>query len=123
MRNTLKKKLESNIDELKNRLNQFKNTNLSREQVVTFILFLDSWIGEQLAQEVLVNDNQISLTAKEAEVFDHISNGFTNSEIASALGVSIKTIEYHVKNVLLKTHTSNRTEAISYLIKNNLLNK
>ena len=111
------------LDELKKRLNQFKNTNLSREQVVTFILFLDSWIGEQLAQEILDDDNQILLTPKEAEVFDHISNGFTNSEIASALGVSIKTIEYHVKNVLMKTHTSNRTEAITYLIKNNLLNK
>ncbi len=57
------------------------------------------------------------LSAREREVLAHVANGFTNREIASALSVSEKTIEYHLKSIFEKTHSSRRTEAVSFALK------
>lgn len=51
------------------------------------------------------------LTARETEVLDLISRGMTNQEMAAQLGVSLKTIQNHVSNVLAKLHVVDRTQA------------
>jgi DNA-binding NarL/FixJ family response regulator len=51
------------------------------------------------------------LTARETEVLDLISRGMTNPEMAAHLGVSLKTIQNHVSNVLAKLHVVDRTQA------------
>ncbi len=60
-------------------------------------------------------------TSREIEVLVHISNGFTNREIAGALGVSEKTIEYHVNSILKKTESTSRAEAVNNAFKNKWL--
>ena len=52
------------------------------------------------------------LSKKECDILAHVSNGFTNREIASALSISVKTIEYHLKSIFSKTEASTRTEAV-----------
>jgi len=59
------------------------------------------------------------LTKREREILFHVSQGFTNREIASALVISEKTIEFHLKAVFKKTEADGRTEAV----KNALLRK
>jgi DNA-binding NarL/FixJ family response regulator len=43
-----------------------------------------------------------ALTCREAEVLAQLIHGRTNKEIASLLGCSPKTIEFHVRNILWK---------------------
>ncbi len=58
------------------------------------------------------------LTKREKEVLFHVSQGFTNREIASAFYLSEKTIEFHLKSVFTKTQAGNRTEAVNNALKN-----
>jgi DNA-binding NarL/FixJ family response regulator len=51
------------------------------------------------------------LTARETEVLELISRGLTNQEMATHFGVSLKTIQNHVANVLGKLHVVDRTQA------------
>lgn len=58
------------------------------------------------------------LTAREREVLFHVSQGFTNREIASAFSISEKTIEFHLKSIFAKTESSTRTESVKNALKN-----
>ncbi len=51
------------------------------------------------------------LTGREAEVLRMISNGMTDREAADALGISVRTVETHVSNLLHKLGVRNRAEA------------
>ncbi|AUN99701.1 DNA-binding response regulator [Bacteriovorax stolpii] len=61
------------------------------------------------------------LTAREKEVLFHVSQGYTNREIASAFNLSEKTIEFHLKSIFTKTESSTRTEAVRNAINNKWL--
>lgn len=58
------------------------------------------------------SSEQSPLTQREEEILQHVSQGFTNREIATALVISEKTIEFHLKSVFSKTFASTRTEAV-----------
>ena len=49
------------------------------------------------------------LTEKEIEVLRYVCEGLEYSEMAEALGVSERTVKYHVSNLLSKTGYANRT--------------
>jgi DNA-binding NarL/FixJ family response regulator len=51
------------------------------------------------------------LTSRETEVLDLIARGMTNQEMAAHFGVSLKTVQNHVSNVLAKLHVVDRTQA------------
>ena len=55
-----------------------------------------------------------ALTAREVEVLRLIAEGRSNRNIADALCVSMPTVATHVRNILAKTETSNRTAAAAY---------
>ncbi len=61
------------------------------------------------------------LTEREREVLLLIAAGRSNKGIAHEMGISEKTVEYHVTNILGKLGVSSRTEAIVWL-KNSGLN-
>ncbi len=46
------------------------------------------------------------LTPREREVMDLVVDGKANKEIALALGVSLKTVEFHRTNVMKKLHVN-----------------
>jgi pimeloyl-ACP methyl ester carboxylesterase/DNA-binding CsgD family transcriptional regulator len=54
------------------------------------------------------------LTPRETEVLGLMAAGRTNQEIAAELVISINTVTNHVKNILGKTGTNNRTEAAAF---------
>ena len=55
----------------------------------------------------------VTLTRREDEVFALLSAGRRNAEIAEALGLSLRTVEFHVSNILRKLGASSRTEAVT----------
>lgn len=63
------------------------------------------------------------LTKREVEIMEIACKGFTNKEIASALSISDKTVEFHLKNVYGKLEVSGRSEAIAFVISNGYLEK
>lgn len=65
------------------------------------------------ASLMLVGDQVIEmLTDRELEVLQRVMAGSRNYEIANQLNVSIKTVEFHLRNILGKLGVRSRTEAV-----------
>ena len=54
------------------------------------------------------------LSAREVEVLRFVADGLTNREIADALSLSERTVQTHVRSILTKTDTPNRTAAAAF---------
>ena len=52
------------------------------------------------------------LTDRELEVIQLVAAGARNREIAAQLSVSVKTVEFHLSNILAKLSARSRTEAV-----------
>jgi len=65
--------------------------------------------------------NREHLTTREKEVLQYLCEGFTVSEIASKLFISIKTIESHRSTLLRKTNTRNTINLVLYALRNKLV--
>lgn len=61
-----------------------------------------------------------SLTPTELRVLQLLATGASNRELATALGVSIRTVTTHVRNILDKLDLKNRTQAALYAREHNL---
>jgi DNA-binding NarL/FixJ family response regulator len=53
------------------------------------------------------------LTEREMDILERMAAGLTNEAIALRLGISVKTVQNHVSNVLLKLGARHRGEAIA----------
>jgi DNA-binding NarL/FixJ family response regulator len=60
------------------------------------------------------------LTARETEVLRFVAKGLTARRIADRLGLSHRTVENHVQNVLRKLQLANRVELTRYAIERGL---
>ncbi len=58
----------------------------------------------------------IPLTPRQLEIVQLIADGLTNGAIAERLVVSEGTVKWHVKQILAKTGSANRTEAVARLL-------
>jgi DNA-binding NarL/FixJ family response regulator len=57
--------------------------------------------------------NGPSLTPREREVLDALARGLGNKQIAAQLGVSERTVKFHVSSLFEKLGAGNRTEAVA----------
>jgi len=62
-----------------------------------------------------------SLTPRELEVLTLMGQGRSNSEIAASLSIAPRTAKVHVQNILSKLGATNRTEAVSIAVRQNLI--
>ena len=53
-----------------------------------------------------------ALTPRERAVLEHLARGLGNKQIAAALGISERTVKFHVSALFTKLGASNRTEAV-----------
>lgn len=58
----------------------------------------------------------ITLTPRESAVLQHLARGRSNKQIAAALGVSERTVKFHVSTLFTKLGATNRTEAVTRAI-------
>lgn len=65
-------------------------------------------------------DHAINLSDRENEVLKYISEGFTNTEMANKLFISVRTVETHRKKLLEKTGTTNVATLIKFAVENRL---
>ena len=61
------------------------------------------------------------LTERERQVLILVARGKANREIAHELQISIKTVEYHMTNILGKLGARNRTEAVLKALRQGLV--
>jgi DNA-binding NarL/FixJ family response regulator len=65
--------------------------------------------------------SHIELTDRELEILRLFCSGFTASEIASTIFLSVKTVEAHRSKLLHKTETKNTIALVLYAIKNKIV--
>jgi DNA-binding CsgD family transcriptional regulator len=51
------------------------------------------------------------LTPREIEVLRHAATGRSNADVASALGVTVHAVKFHLASIFRKLDVQNRTEA------------
>jgi len=61
------------------------------------------------------------LTDRETQVLRHISQGFSNTEIGKALGISVETVKEHVQNIIRKLDVEDRTQAAVWAVKSGVI--
>lgn len=61
------------------------------------------------------------LTERETGILIMVKDGFSNAEIAKGLELSQKTVENHVRNIMIKLNAGNRTEAVVIAVKRELI--
>jgi DNA-binding CsgD family transcriptional regulator len=58
-----------------------------------------------------------TLSPRQLEILDLVAEGRTSKEIASALGISESTVNWHLANVFAKLGASSRAEAVALAIR------
>ena len=80
---------------------------------------LDAFAGQ--IEVAAVDEDLDRLTEREREVMRLIARGYAYKEVASALFISIKTVETHVSSVLRKLQLSSRHELTRWASERRLL--
>jgi DNA-binding NarL/FixJ family response regulator len=62
-----------------------------------------------------------ALTPRERAVLDQLARGLGNKQIAAALGISERTVKFHVSSVFTKLEATNRTEAVTRAVQAGLI--
>ncbi|MFW0154908.1 response regulator [Rothia sp. P6271] len=62
-----------------------------------------------------------SLTARERETLSYLAKGLTNAEIAEQMFLGSSTVKTHVSNVLAKTHSRDRVNAVIFAYRTGLV--
>ncbi len=60
---------------------------------------------------------------REYQVLTLAAEGLTNKEIAHRLGISERTVQFHINSIFNKTTTQTRTEAVALALRNGWLGK
>lgn len=81
-------------------------------------------LAERLLQEFVPGNGsesaRKSLTLRQEEVLTHIAGGLTYKQVAELLGVSARTVRFHMNEILERLHLENRAQAIAYASQANL---
>lgn len=65
--------------------------------------------------------NPVTLTKRQIEILEMVAKGNTYKEIAAALHLSERTIKYHMENIIDTLQLENRSQAITYAVKEGLI--
>ncbi|MHB1472719.1 MAG: response regulator [Dermatophilaceae bacterium] len=61
------------------------------------------------------------LSERESEVLTSVARGAANKEIARSMGLSVRTVEAHLRSIFAKLQVGSRTEAVVFAVKAGLL--
>ena len=101
------------------------------ERAINTIMAGESYFSPEMLRQMLLNsqksneqeeaDKATAFTQREQEVLIHLCAGFSVSEIAEKIFLSVKTIEAHRATLLRKTNTRNTINLVLHAIKNKLV--
>jgi len=91
-----------------------------RQHKPYFTSKLADWVTRQLS-EPTGKASRGRLTPREREIVQLLAEGKSNKEAATMLGISVKTIETHRANIMLKLNVHSITELVHYAIRNEMI--
>jgi DNA-binding NarL/FixJ family response regulator len=84
---------------------------------------MSSQIARRVVQSFLEDSlnvgQQDGLSAREYEILQQLSKGYSSKEIAGRLAISYQTVKVHLKHIYEKLHVRSRTEALIKFMDNN----
>ena len=83
------------------------------EQVAAQLSAMGEPVDRRLGRRAAAGLANAGLTRREHEVLHLVAQGRTNREVATALVVSSRTVDMHVRNILMKLGARTRTEAVA----------
>ncbi|MBF0459269.1 MAG: response regulator transcription factor [Nitrospirae bacterium] len=96
------------------------------EKIMTRGKYITETLAEKLADRMDIHTNKLpheALVGREFQVMLMMASGATPKEIASALGLNVKTINTYRNNILLKMNLHNNADVVKYAMKNNLISQ
>ncbi len=81
--------------------------------------YVSARLGVEIAR--LPESKDAVLTAREDEILRLVALGYTNSEVAEQLFLSVRTVESHRAQIVRKLDLQSRAELVQYAIENHLL--
>lgn len=81
---------------------------------------LQSEKTERATLPVESNTRSSELTARETEILRLVAQGLTNKQIADRLNTSTGTMNNHIHHIFKKLEVSNRTQAATWAIRNEI---
>jgi len=83
-----------------------------------------SYLMKQLSRPDPQQEKPIQpLSEREMEILQLLAEGLSNKAISEKVSLSENTVKYHLKNILHKLNVQNRTEAVMYALRNDLVPK
>jgi DNA-binding NarL/FixJ family response regulator len=89
---------------------------LERSQIIQA-----EWQYKELHRQNFAESPSLTLTGREQDVLNLISEGLSNIEIGQHLHLSPRTIEKYVSSLLRKTTTNNRAELVRFSLEHHLI--
>ncbi|MFW5820589.1 MAG: response regulator [Bacteroidota bacterium] len=93
----------------------------------------ENYFSQKLLKDIILNmhspakarklqtEDETKLTRRETEILKLICEGYTNSQIADKLFISIRTVEGHKSNLISKTGVKNTISLVMYALRNNMV--
>ena len=66
-----------------------------------------------LALDLPASEPQLHLTRREQVCLEHVAEGHANRDIATRLGISERTVKFHLENIFRKLQARSRSEAVA----------
>jgi DNA-binding NarL/FixJ family response regulator len=83
--------------------------------------YLDPRIATKVLAELEPRRRPTALSAREREVLQLVADGLANKQIARSLGISERTVKFHVTSILNKLGAENRAHAVAIAAQRGLL--
>ena len=101
----------ASVDELENIIRTVNEGNAVIDQNL-----LRKVIHPDIRSEVAVN-----LTSRELEILKMVSGGMSYNQVADCLTITLSTVKFHIRNILLKLNADTRNEAILIAAKSGII--
>jgi DNA-binding NarL/FixJ family response regulator len=111
----------------------YMSKNLGKQEILKAIekcMKGEKYISKRISliqlTNIKINDSlvkKLSLTDREKEILSQIVAEKTNGEIATTLNISIRTVETHKKNLMLKVGVNTTIGLTKFAIKNKLIKR
>lgn len=79
------------------------------------------YILDKLKGVPVTDENQRSLSDRELEILNLLSDGLVKKEIADKLGISVSTVAYHVRHIYEKLNVVNAPAAVAKAFRSGIL--
>jgi DNA-binding CsgD family transcriptional regulator len=97
------------------RSRQFGALERARARIVAAYLHAKAGTRSSVATSSGGAPRDLQLTSREAEVAEAVASGLSNKQVADSLGISVRTVENHLRSIFAKCNVATRTRLAAKL--------